>query len=85
MLISVPFAVESGEKYICRFKGNSLHAITESMPDDVKEAFVKNTKVYEENADKAEKLSVAILEMMKLLSQSIYTVRKRCSRKSAAL
>lgn len=69
-----PRTVESGERYICRYKANPLEAVTESLPDNIKELFAAVVKQYESNADEAPKLSVAFLEMMKTLSQAIYTV-----------
>ena len=74
-MMCVLFLVETGEKYICRFKANSLISVSESLNDQAKAVFNATVKQYEINANKASNPSAAFHEMMKSLSQNIYSVR----------
>ncbi|KAI1301491.1 E3 ubiquitin-protein ligase UBR2 [Halotydeus destructor] len=67
-------SVETGEKYICRFKASPLEAVGHALPDDVKEDFLAVIKQYETDADITEKLPSCFTEMMQKLSQSVYTI-----------
>jgi len=71
--------VETGEKYICRFKANSLASAYESLNDQAKAVFSATVKQYEFNADSETNPSAAFHEMMKSLSQNIYSVRQLTS------
>ena len=66
--------IETGEKYICRLKPAPLSSLQGKMTDDMRSIFVNLSKKYEESAEKMPKLSPAILEMMKLLSQAVYSI-----------
>jgi len=66
--------IETGEKYICRLKPAPLYSLEGKLAEDVRQVFVSLSKEYESSADKMPKLSPAILEMMKLLSQAVYTI-----------
>lgn len=66
--------IETGEKYICRLKPAPLIGFEGKVPDEVRTVFVSLSKQYEDTAEKVAKLSPAILEMMRLLSQAVYTI-----------
>lgn len=66
--------IETGEKYICRLKPSPLSSLEEKTSKEIADLFLHMSKSYEEASEKTVKLSPAILEMMKLLSQAIYTI-----------
>jgi E3 ubiquitin-protein ligase UBR2 len=66
--------IETGEKYICRLKPSPLSSLEEKTSKQIADLFVQMSNSYEEASEKTVKLSPAILEMMKLLSQAIYTI-----------
>ncbi|RWS26023.1 E3 ubiquitin-protein ligase UBR2-like protein [Leptotrombidium deliense] len=65
--------VETGEKYICRFKANPLKCVLENIPTEEANEFREVIESYEKNASNRV-LSSQIQDMTKALLQSIYTI-----------
>ncbi|RWS17388.1 E3 ubiquitin-protein ligase UBR2-like protein, partial [Dinothrombium tinctorium] len=68
--------VETGEKYICRFKANPLKSVLENLNSESAETFKRVVTSYSECASnsRSNPLPSSIMEMMKTLAQSIFTV-----------
>lgn len=70
------FTGETGEKYNCRFQPRPLSIVLSSLPVELAEKFQTIINEYSESSLELQNLSGSIHEMMKLLSQAIYTVCK---------
>lgn len=70
--------IETGEKYICRLKPPPMEKVLESLESKISESGKKSfsdwCQAYEKSIEENHKLSQPILEMMRLLSQAVYTI-----------
>jgi len=70
--------IETGEKYICRLKPPPMEKVLESLESKIcesgKKSFSDWCQAYEKSIEENHKLSQPILEMMRLLSQAVYTI-----------